>query len=224
MLKFIRTVDKSLEDFFILDLKTLGNLTDNVNDHSPDAFCYGKFRRVSCHFAEEYAYSLVERESSCRGKYVVLHGGDCGACNLRGEATNLILSEAEIPFTVLEFDFQRPRHRVDAVGILKFKFRVSCNQRVPVRLLVPFGKEQAYLTTCELNIHGDVVATKTTAVLASLLGMVKKSDKRLSSIVLAVVVVLCLAHLNHAKVVALDVAGGNELDNLCTCDQLSARM
>ena len=47
MLKFIRTVDKSLEDFFILDLKTPGNLIDNVDDPSPDAFCYGKFRRVS---------------------------------------------------------------------------------------------------------------------------------------------------------------------------------
>ena len=32
MLKFIRTVDKSLEDFLILDLKTLGNLFDNVNE------------------------------------------------------------------------------------------------------------------------------------------------------------------------------------------------
>ena len=48
--------------------------------------------------------------------------------------------------------------------------------------------------------------------------MVKKSDKRLSGIVLAIVVVLCLAHLNHAKVVALDVAGGNEIDDLCTCE------
>lgn len=47
MLKFIRTVDKSLEDFFILDLKTPGNLTDNVDAPSPDAFCYGKCRRVS---------------------------------------------------------------------------------------------------------------------------------------------------------------------------------
>ena len=48
--------------------------------------------------------------------------------------------------------------------------------------------------------------------------MVKMSDKRLSGIVLAVVVVFCLAHLNHAKVVALDVAGGNEIDDLCTCE------
>ena len=80
MLKFIRTVDKSLEDFFILDLKAPGNLIDNVDDHSPDAFCYGKFRRVSCHFAKESAYSLIGRESSCRDKYVVLHGGDCGTC------------------------------------------------------------------------------------------------------------------------------------------------
>ena len=94
MLKFIRTVDKSLEDFFILDLKTLGNLIDNVDDHSPDAFRYGKFNRVSCHFAKESAYSLIGRESSCRGKYVVLYGGDCGACNLRVLAiASALLSE-----------------------------------------------------------------------------------------------------------------------------------
>ncbi|MCI7429731.1 MAG: hypothetical protein MSS84_02460 [Bacteroidales bacterium] len=36
--------------------------------------------------------------------------------------------------------------------------------------------------------------------------MLKKSNKRLSGIVLAIVVVLCLAHLNHAKVVTLDMA------------------
>ena len=30
-----------------------------------------------------------------------------------------------------------------AVGFLEFKFRVSCNQCVPFRLLVPLGKEQA---------------------------------------------------------------------------------
>ena len=47
MLKFIRTVDKSLEDFLVFNLKALGNLTDNVDAPSPDAFCYGKFRRVS---------------------------------------------------------------------------------------------------------------------------------------------------------------------------------
>ena len=32
MLKFIRTVDKSLEDFLVLDLKTLSNLSDKVYD------------------------------------------------------------------------------------------------------------------------------------------------------------------------------------------------
>ena len=108
--------------------------------------------------------------------------------------------------------------QVKSQSFLEFKFRVSCNQRVLVRLLISLCKEQAYLTTSELNIYGDVVATKTTAVLAFPLGMVKMSDKRLSGIVLAVVVVLCHAHLNHAKVVTLDMAGGNELDNLCTCE------
>ncbi len=75
-------------------------------------------------------------------------------------------------------------------------------------------KNKRTFTTSELNIHGDVVAAKVTAKLASLLGMVKKSNESLGGIVLAVVMVLRLAHLDHAKVVALDMAGGNELDNL----------
>ena len=50
MLKFIKTVDKSLEDFPDIDLKTLGNLADNVHDYSPDTFRYGKFSGVSNHF------------------------------------------------------------------------------------------------------------------------------------------------------------------------------
>ena len=53
MLKFIRTVDKSFVDFLVFNLKTLGNLDDNVNDHSPYTFHYGKFHRVFGHFAEK---------------------------------------------------------------------------------------------------------------------------------------------------------------------------
>lgn len=180
MLKFIRTVNKGLEDFLILDLKALGNLTDNVDDHSPDTFRYGKFSGVSRHFAEESAYCLIGRESSCRSKYVVLHGGDCCTCNLRSKITHLILPETEVPFAILEYDFQRPTHGIYAVSFLEFKFRISRNQCVPVRLLVSFGKEQAYLATCELNIYGDVVATKTTAVLASLLGWSKRATSALA--------------------------------------------
>ena len=32
MFKFIRTIDKSLEDFLVFNLKTLGNLVDNVDE------------------------------------------------------------------------------------------------------------------------------------------------------------------------------------------------
>ena len=92
MLKFIRTVDKSLEDFLVLDLKAPSNLADNVYDHSPDTFRYGEFRRVSSHFTEESAYSLIGRESSCRGKYVVLHSCDCGSWNLGSKLEAIIIS------------------------------------------------------------------------------------------------------------------------------------
>ena len=46
MFKFIRTIDKSLEDFLVFNLKTLGNLVDNVDDHSPYTFRYGKFMEI----------------------------------------------------------------------------------------------------------------------------------------------------------------------------------
>ena len=140
MLKFIRTVDKSLEDFLVLDLKPLSNLADNVYNHSLDTFRYGKFRRVSSHFKEEPAYSLIGRKPSCCGKYVVLHGSDCGTCNQGSKVAHLILAKSKIAFAIFEHDFQRPTHGIDAVGFLEFKFRVSCNQCVPFRLLVPFGK------------------------------------------------------------------------------------
>ena len=127
MLKFIRTVDKSLEDFLVLDLKTLSNLADNVYNHSLDTFRYGKFRRVSSHFKEEPAYSLIGRKPSCCGKHVVLHGSDCGTCNQGSKVAPLILAKSKIAFAIFEHDFQRPTHGIDAVGFLEFKFRVSCN-------------------------------------------------------------------------------------------------
>ena len=64
MLKFIRTVDKSFEDFLVFNLKTLGNLVDNVNDHSPYTFRYGKFRRVFGHFAEKSSDSFANSTST----------------------------------------------------------------------------------------------------------------------------------------------------------------
>ena len=109
MLKFIRTVDKSLEDFLVLDLKTLSNLADNVYDHSPEGFFYGSVLECSSHFTEESAYSLIGRESSCRGKYVVLHGSDCGTCKPGSKVAHLILAKPKIAFAILEHDLRDQR-------------------------------------------------------------------------------------------------------------------
>ena len=108
--------------------------------------------------------------------------------------------------------------QVKSQSFLEFKFRVSCNQRVLVRLLISLCKEQTNFATGKLNIYSNVVASKATTELTSLFGVVEESNQCFCSIVLPVVAVLCLAHLNHTKVVTLDMAGGNELDNLCTCE------
>ena len=47
MLKFIRTVDKSLEDFLVLDLKTLSDLADNVAQGEFSVDCPGTTNQIS---------------------------------------------------------------------------------------------------------------------------------------------------------------------------------
>lgn len=110
MLKFIRTVDKSFEDYLVFNLKALGNLIDNVDNHSPDTFRYGKFRRVFGHFTKKSSNSFVGREASCCSKYVILHDSNSGTSNLGSKVAHLILSESKVPFTILENDLQRPTH------------------------------------------------------------------------------------------------------------------
>ena len=58
---------------------------------------------INLHTLVLWLYSLIGRESSCRGKYVVLYGGDCGACNLR------VLAIASVSLTEEPFlrEFQR---------------------------------------------------------------------------------------------------------------------
>lgn len=218
MFKFLRTIDKSLEDFLVFNLKTLGNLVYNVDDHSPYTFRYGKFHRVFGHFTEKSSDSFVGREPSYCSEYVILYGSNSSASNLGSKVAHLILSESKFPLAILENYLQRPTHRVDSVGILEFKLRVSGNQRIPVRILVSLGEEQTYLTTCKLHINSDIVTSNATTELAHPLGVVEESDKSFCSVVLAFIMILGLTNLDHTEIMTLDVAGSNELDDFCTCE------
>ena len=115
---------------------------------------------------------------------------------------------------IIKYDFQRPAHGVNPVGVNKTELPVGCDESVPLGPLAALAEEQAYVASGKGDIHRDMVASQASAVLASLLGMVKESDELIGGKFLSIICVLGAAHLNHAKIVALDMAGGDELDNL----------
>ena len=218
MLKFIRTVDKSIEDSFILNLEALGNLIDELDDHSPDTFCYGKLRGVLGGILEESADSLIGRKPSGSGQQVILHSSDGCTCNLSSEVAHLVLSKSEVRLAILEDNLQRPSHRVYPVCLEEVQLGVGGDESIPVGVLVTLCEEETYVTSCKLHVNGDVVAAETLAVPASFLRLVKECNESLSGIVLTVVMVLGLAHLDHTEVMELDVSGCYEFDDLSTCE------
>ena len=119
---------------------------------------------------------------------------------------------------VIKHDFQRPAHGVNPVGLHEVKLAVGCDETVPLCPLVPLAEEQAYITAGIDDIHGDMVASQMTAVLASLLRMVEESDELVGGVLLTFIYVLRAAHLNHAEIVAHHMAGSDEPDHVGTCE------
>ena len=117
---------------------------------------------------------------------------------------------------VIKYDFQRPAHGVDPVGLEEVELAVGGNESVPLATLISLREEQADIASYKYHINSDVPASQTTAVLASLLGVVKEYGELVGSVLLTFIYVLRLAHLDHTEIVASDVAGSDEQDDLCT--------
>ena len=113
-------------------------------------------------------------------------------------------------------DFQRPTLGVNPVGLEEIYPTVGSNQAVPLCPLAPLAEEQPDITAGKGHVHCDMPASQAAAILAPFLRMVEESDKLLGGVLLPFIFVLRLAHLNHSKIMASDVAGGDELDNIRT--------
>lgn len=168
--------------------------------------------------SKESADGLVVREPFGYGEKIILHGCNGCAGNLGGKVAHLVLAETEILLAILEHDLQRPAHGVNSDGLLEIQAGVGCDDAVSVRFLVALAEEQPHVSSCKLDIHRDVVITQLSAPVASVLGMVEHLGELLGCVLPTFIYVLRLAHLNHAKVVALRVAGRDELDDFGTCE------
>ena len=216
MTEFVRPIHERIEDFFILDIEALCNHADYLKYHIPDSLSESELHATFDSIIEESAHSLVVREALGGGEQIVLHGRDCSHGNLRGEVAHLVLSESQVLLALLEYDFQRPTSGVNPIGLEEIELAIGGNESVPLATLVSLGEEQTDIAPCKDDIHSDVPASQTTAVLASLLGFVEDGCELVGRVLLTFIYVLRLAHLDHSEIVAPDVAGSDEQDDLCT--------
>ncbi len=184
MTEFVRPIQERIEDFLILDIEALCNHTDHLKYHIPDSLSESEFHAAFDSIIKESANGLIVRETLGGGEKIVLHGRDGGHGNLRGEITHLVLSESQVLLALLEYDFQRPAHGVDPVGLEEVELAVGGNESVPLATLISLREEQADIASYKYHINSDVPASQTTAVLASLLGVVKEYGELVGSVLL----------------------------------------
>ena len=214
MTEFVRPIYEHIKDLFILDIEALCDFADNLEYHIPDSLCESKFHATHGSILKESAYGLIVGESLGRREDVVLHGRDGSHCNLRGEVAHLVLSQSKESLALLKDDFQGPAPGVNPVGLEEVQLAVGGDKSVPLSPLAPLTEEQADITSGKCDIDGDVVASQTATILAPFFRVVEEGDELVGGVLPTFIYVLCLAHLDHAKIMASDVAGGNELDNV----------
>ena len=216
MTEFVRPIQESIEDILILDIETLCDFADHLKHNIPDSLSESELHATLGSILEESADGLVVGEPPGGREQVVLHGRDGGHGNLRGEVAHLVLSESEILLALLKDHFQRPAHRVNSIGLEEIYLAVGSDESVPLAPLVALGEEKAYVASCKDYVNSDVPTAQESAVLASLLRMVEDCDELVGCVLLTFIYVLRLAHLDHTKVMASDVAGSDKQNDLGT--------
>lgn len=218
MIEFVRAIYKRIEDVFILDAEALCNLLNQLQESIPYPFGYAELLSAEDGITEETADSFIVREPLGYGEKVILHGGNGRAGNLGGEVAHLVLAQTEVLLAILKDNFQRPTHRVNSDGLLEVQAGVGSDDAVPVGFLVALTEEQPHVTSGKLDIHRDIVVAELTAPVASVFRTVEHLGELFGCVLLTFIYILRLAHFYHAQIVALDVAGRDELDDLGTCE------
>ena len=216
MTEFVRPIQESIEDFLILDIETLCDFADHLKHYIPDSLSESEFHATFGSILKESANGLVVRKPSGGREQIVLYGRDSSHGNLRGEVSHLVFSESEILLALLKDYFQRPAHRVNSIGLKEIYLAVGGDESIPLAPLVALGEKQTDVAACKDHVNSYVPTAQATAVLASLLRMVEECDKLVSGVLLTFIYVLRLAHLDHAKVMASDVAGRDKQNDLGT--------
>ena len=218
--KFIRFINQGIKHFFIIDGEYLGDGCNEFKNRLPDSFTDSQFVAVLIGLSEEFAYGLVVHEPFHGRENVVLECHEGRTCNLCSEVGGLALTQSEQALALLEDDLQGPASGVNPVCFEETERKVCREQSAPWAPLAATDEEQADLGVRKHDICTHVPAPELAAVLLPA-PFVQLLDNGRSCEVLALEAVPGLAFLPdlyHSDIVALDMAGADELDNLGTCE------
>ena len=220
MSKLVRFINQGIHDFFITGGEYFGDGCHQFENRLPYSFADGQLVAVLVDLSEEFADSLVVHESLHGRKDVVLERHEGRACNLCSKVSRLAFPKSEQTLAFLEDDLQGPASGVDPVCLEESQREVSREQSAPWTTLAATNEEEPDMRACKDDIGTHVPALELAAVLL-LTPLVQFPDDGRSRKVLALKAVPGLALLTdlyHSDVVALDMTGAYELDDLGACE------
>ena len=220
MSKLFRFINQRIHDFFIIDGEYFGDGCNQFENRLPDSLADCQLMAVLIDLFEEFANSFVVHESLHGREDVILERHEGRICNLCSEVSRLAFPQSEQSFALLEDDLLGPAPGINPVCLEESQREVSREQSAPRTTLAATNEEEPDMRVCEDDIGTHVPASELTTVLL-LTPLVQFLDDGRSRKVLALKVVLGLALLTdlyHSDVVALDMTGADELDNLGTCE------
>ena len=186
----------------------------SVKYQFPYSVRYRQLESIRCDLTEECPKSLVCLKPLYRTKYVVLHHGQRKAGNLCREMHTLASAEVEQLLAIVVGHLGSPSHGVGTVCLEETEREVCGKQSVPLPILASFGEEQTDGGSCKLDVNSAVRALQGPVMLDQSF-LMKALDNLIGLQITPLSVVLGLAQLDHTNQMALDVAAGNQADEVC---------
>lgn len=175
----------------------------------------GQLESTSCGLTEERSDGLIGLKPFHCAKYVILHHGQREAGNLRREVYALASAEVEQLLAIVISHLGSPAGSVRPVCFEKTEREIRGEQSIPMPIPASLREEQAHGGTCKLHVYGAVGALKRSVMLGESL-LLEFLDNLVGCQVAPFGVVLGLAQLDHANQMTLDVAAGNQTNEVCT--------
>ena len=193
----------------------LCDFQDGVQYQFPYPVRGGQLESTSCGLTEKCSDGLVGLKPFHCAKYVILHHGQREAGNLCREVYALTSAEVEQLLAIVISHLGSPAGSVRPVCLEETEREIRREQSIPMPVPASLREEQAHGGTCELHVYGAVGAPERPVMLGETL-LLELLDNLVGCQVTPLGVVFGLSQFDHTNQVTLDMAAGNQTNEVCT--------